>query len=102
MAEEQIPVEEDDYEEDQARNDEEWDEAYMSRVIEELCISKAEEFRLLGYEQVTGADVWQCVSEPYIKTGMPRLHRIVNDILTLKITKFMNQMTLNAYKGIEF
>lgn len=90
MAEEQIPVED------------EWDEAYMNQVIEELCVSKAEEFRILGYEHVTGADVWQCVSEAYNKTGVPRLHRVVNDILTLKITTFMNQMTLNAYKGIEF
>ncbi len=26
----------------------------LSRMIEELCNSKAEEFRLIGYEHVTG------------------------------------------------
>ncbi len=100
MADEQLPVASEQHEEPLL--EEEWDEAYMNRVIEELCMSKAEEFRLLGYEHVTGVEVWHCVSEAYAKSGTPKLHRIVNDILTLKVTKFMNQMTLNAYKGIEF
>lgn len=74
----------------------------LNAMIEDLCESKAEEFRLLGYENVTGLDIWECVSEPYHKTGQPALHQIVNDILSLKVTQFMNYMTLNAYRGARF
>lgn len=75
------------------------DSEELNRRIEELCYSKAEEFRLLGYGQVSGAEIWRCVSSKY-KQGMPALHQIVNDILSLKITSFMNWLTMNAYKGL--
>ena len=71
----------------------------ISRMIEEICESKAEEFRLLGYERVTAQEIWECVTEKYAKTGMPRLHQVVNDIFSLKVTQFMNWMTLSAYKS---
>jgi hypothetical protein len=74
----------------------------LNAMIEELCESKAEEFRMLGYEDVSGRDVWECVSENYHKTGQPALHRVVNDILSLKVTQFMNYVTLGAYRGIRF
>ncbi|WP_010498689.1 post-transcriptional regulator [Paenibacillus elgii] len=80
--------------EDEPMNDEE-----LSRVIEEICRSKAEEFRMIGYEQVTGEEIWECVSDKYHKTGVPPLHRIVNDILSLKATQFMNWMTMSIYKN---
>lgn len=78
---------------------EELSEGELNHVIEELCLSKAEEFQLLGYEQVTGKDIWNCVSVKYTE-GIPQLHRVVNDILSLKVTGFMNWMTMNAYKGV--
>lgn len=71
----------------------------LTRSIEELCQSKAEEFHMLGYEQVTGEDIWECVQDKYTKTGMPALHQIVNDILSLKVTQFMNWMTLTIYRS---
>lgn len=71
----------------------------LNRMIEELCNSKADEFRMLGYEEVDGRDIWDCVSDRYIKTGMPGLHQIVNDILSLKVTQFMNWMTMKMYRG---
>lgn len=74
----------------------------LNRTIEELCCSKAEEFKLLGYEYVTGEDVWACVHAKYAKTGQPELHKLVNDILSLKAVQFMNYMTLSAYKGTSF
>jgi hypothetical protein len=76
-------------------------EEELNDVIEQLCLSKAEEFKLIGYEHVEGREVWECVSNSYTKTGMPSLNRIVNDILSLKVTSFMNWMTMNAYKGIQ-
>ncbi|NIK75939.1 hypothetical protein FHS15_001046 [Paenibacillus castaneae] len=74
----------------------------LSRIIEELCNSKAAEFHLIGYEHVTGEEVWECVSEKYEKNGQPELHQLVNDILSLKVMKFMNFMTISAYKGTQF
>lgn len=74
----------------------------LTEMIEELCNSKAEEFRLIGYEHVTGQEVWECVNAKYAKKGLPELHQLVNDILSLKVTQFMNFMTLNAFKGTSF
>ncbi|TVY12050.1 hypothetical protein FPZ49_01240 [Paenibacillus cremeus] len=74
----------------------------LNEVIAEICRSKAEEFRMLGYEQVTGQDIWDCVSAKFQKTGIPPIHRIVNDILSLKVTQFMNWMTMSIYKDAHF
>jgi hypothetical protein len=70
----------------------------LNDVVEKLCHSKAEEFHLLGYENVTGQEIWQCVSSRY-KKEMPMLHAVVNDVLSLKVTQFMNWLTMQAYKG---
>jgi len=70
----------------------------LSMMIEEICTSKAQEFRMLGYEYVTGSEIWECVSDKYRKQGLPALHRIVNDILSLKVTSFMNWVAMSAYK----
>jgi hypothetical protein len=75
------------------------DDVDLNAMIESLCTSKAQEFRLLGYEHVTGRDVWDCISDRYLKTGNPALHQVVNDILSLKTTQFMNWMTLSVYRG---
>nr|WP_210023495.1 MULTISPECIES: post-transcriptional regulator [unclassified Paenibacillus] len=74
------------------------DEEELNGIIENLCHSKAEEFRMIGYEHVTGQEIWECVSDKYKKIGIPPLHRIVNDILSLKVTQFMNWMTMSIYK----
>jgi hypothetical protein len=74
-------------------------ETEMNEMIEQLCVSKAEEFRMIGYDQVTGADVWECVSDKYHKKGTPALYQVVNDILSLKVTQFMNFITLSMYRG---
>ncbi|WP_375546927.1 post-transcriptional regulator [Paenibacillus sp.] len=77
-------------------------ESELDATIEALCRSKAEEFRLVGYEHVTSKDIWRCISSKYGKEGMPPLHRLVNDILSLKVLTFMNYMTISAYKGSSF
>ncbi|OXS57967.1 hypothetical protein B1A99_15135 [Cohnella sp. CIP 111063] len=84
---------------DTTENESGLNEDELNDTIAQLCRSKAEEFHLIGYEQVTGADVWECVSDKYHKKGIPPLHEIVNDILSLKVTQFMNYITLNMYRG---
>lgn len=82
--------------------EDEMSEKQLNEAIESLCISKAEEFRLIGYEQVTGRDIWECVSQKYEKEGFPPLYQLVNDILSLKATQFMNYMTISAFRGSRF
>ncbi|MCS1350683.1 post-transcriptional regulator [Mechercharimyces sp. CAU 1602] len=72
-------------------------EEELTECIEVLCDSKANEFRLYGYEEVTSEQVWACISEDY-RRGMPRLNRLVNDILSLKPGRFMNWLMLSVYK----
>lgn len=70
-----------------------WDQ-----TIKGLCQSKADEFKLVGYEHVSAEEVWACVSTPYAKNGMPATHQLVSDILSLKPTKFMNYMMMSVYR----
>ncbi|WP_138495753.1 post-transcriptional regulator [Paenibacillus pinistramenti] len=82
--------------------EEEINEQELMKAIDQLCLSKAEEFHLFGYEHVTADDIWECVSSKYKKGGIPPIHRLVNDILTLKATAFMNYLTLSAFRGSRF
>ncbi|GIO58441.1 post-transcriptional regulator [Paenibacillus favisporus] len=81
---------------------EEMNDRQLEEAIETLCRSKAEEFRLVGYEHVTSKDIWNCISVKYEKEGIPPLYKLVNDILSLKVMTFMNFMTISAYKGSTF
>ncbi|WP_421616845.1 post-transcriptional regulator [Brevibacillus sp. TJ4] len=65
--------------------------------IAALCQSKAEEFALLGYDNVTAEDIWECVCQAYKEK--PPLHQMVNDVLSLKPNKYMNYLMLQMYKN---
>jgi hypothetical protein len=84
---------------DREPNEQPLDNEELEIHIRRLCQSKADEFKILGYEHVTGVEIWDCVNDKYAKTGFPPVYKIVNDILSLKITQFMNWMTMQAYKG---
>jgi len=71
----------------------------LNAMIENICNSKADEFHMLGYDSVTGKDVWDCVSSKYKE--LPPLHRLVNDIMSLRATGLMNWMTLSVWKQAE-
>lgn len=66
--------------------------------LEDVLVSKMEEFHLLGYDAVTTEEIWDCVTVKY-KEEWPSVHQIVNDIFSLKPMTFMNWLTVNAYKG---
>jgi len=65
--------------------------------VASLCQSKAEEFAILGYENVTAEEVWECVASGYKE--IPPMHRLVNDILSLKPNKYMNYLMIQMYKN---
>jgi hypothetical protein len=65
--------------------------------IQKLCQVKAEEFHLLGYEEVGQKDIWECAMSSF--KGQRRLHDVVAAVLGLQVGKFMNWMTMRAYRG---
>ncbi|MGC5327987.1 post-transcriptional regulator [Brevibacillus sp. SYSU BS000544] len=69
----------------------------MFEELAEICESKAEEFAMLGYDNVTGQDIWDCVFGSYKE--IPLKHKLVNDILSLKPNKYMNWLMINMYKN---
>jgi len=71
---------------------------YIEKVIEDICQMKADEMQLLGI-RTNGKQIWLCVSSTY-KNGYPEFHQMVNDVLSLKSTKFMNWLLVQAQKGL--
>ncbi len=66
-------------------------------------ISKCEEFRLLGYEDVTSDHLWVFLKKKKWKKlkEAPALHQLVNDILSVKVGDYMNYATVETFKGAE-
>jgi hypothetical protein len=69
---------------------------YMNDLMP-LCRIKVEEFHLLGYGEVTEDEVLHCVHSAL--KGKGQLHEVVAGILSLNVGRFMNFMTMSAYKG---
>lgn len=61
--------------------------------------SKTNEFLMMGYSQASNDDIWNCL-EKRVWKGNPtkRLHEIVQDILHLSSSIYMNYLTINAYQ----
>lgn len=78
-----------------------FDDSDMIDSIKDLCRSKAEEFRMYGYEDVNYEQVWSCVTDKYMRT-LPKVHKIVSDILTLDAQDFMDWLMLGVFKGRHF
>ncbi|RSL29247.1 hypothetical protein D7Z54_32290 [Salibacterium salarium] len=67
--------------------------------VEPALKSKVEEYHLLGYKSADEEQVWNCVMEKLEKIEEPiRLHVLVNYILTLKLSEYMNRITVSSYK----
>jgi len=78
--------------------DEQTEADLLNQSIERLCEMKAKELMLLGYEDIQPKDIWLCVRDKMKNEDWP-LHRIVNEILSLKPTRFMNWLTMQVYKS---
>jgi hypothetical protein len=60
--------------------------------------SKKEEFHYLGYESVTSEEIWECITAKMKKKKIePRLHAIVDTILSLSLNDFMTWLTIQSY-----
>ncbi|MFB4163781.1 post-transcriptional regulator [Alteribacillus sp. JSM 102045] len=61
--------------------------------------SKVEEFHMLGYHHADKEEVWNCVMEKIKKMdGYMRFHVLINIILTLRLSEYMNRLTISSYK----
>ncbi|MDY0405476.1 post-transcriptional regulator [Virgibacillus sp. 179-BFC.A HS] len=67
--------------------------------IKPVLSCKASEFRLMGYENATQEDIWNCLTEKVWK-GNPEKHlyEVVEDIFHLGTDIYLSYLTVNAYK----
>jgi hypothetical protein len=61
-------------------------------------VCKKDEFHLLGYEEVTIEQLWDCLLHKKWKKlkEEKKLFEIVNDILTLSVSEYMTYMTVQS------
>ncbi|WP_050615888.1 post-transcriptional regulator [Bacillus testis] len=63
-------------------------------------LSKCEEFALLGYHEVTEAQLWQFMLKKKWKKskGGEPLHQLFNDIMRVNIGEYMNFAAVEGFK----
>jgi hypothetical protein len=72
-------------------------------IIQPVIESKLEEFHLIGYEDVTEAELWGYLNQKKWKKRQEfSLHQVVSDVLTVKITDVMSYVTIESYKSNMF
>jgi hypothetical protein len=66
--------------------------------LAEVINSKVEEFHFLGYDRVTTDEIWDCLKKRKWKKYKEEkmLHQLVNDVLSLSPSEFMNYLTIEA------
>jgi len=67
--------------------------------VKPVLKSKEEEFLLMGYSRATDEDIWKCLEQSVWKNNPPkRLYQVVQDILHLRASVYMNYLTIKAYQ----
>jgi Post-transcriptional regulator len=67
--------------------------------VKPAIVSKLEEFKILGYEEVSEEKLWSFLkTKKWKKTPELSVHEVVSDVLALKIGDFMNYATVESYK----
>lgn len=66
-------------------------------MIRPALSSKCDEFKLIGYQEVTENELWSCLEEKIWK-GNPRkrLYEVTADILHLSSSTYMNYIRVGA------
>lgn len=72
--------------------------------VQPVLSSKLEEFRLLGYDSITETELWEFLIKKKWKKAKdePKLHKIIQDILTIKVSDFISYAAIESYKSTEF
>lgn len=65
--------------------------------------SKVDELHMLGYEQATVDDVWNCaIYKLRKKKEYVNLHEFVNTIFSIRPNEYMNYLTIDNYNTSEW
>ncbi|MFG6148406.1 post-transcriptional regulator [Halobacillus sp. B23F22_1] len=65
-----------------------------------VLVSKANEFRLIGYKKASVEDVWQCMQKKIWKNNpQKRLYEVVQDIFHLSNNQYVSFITVEAYQN---
>jgi hypothetical protein len=72
--------------------------------VRPALISKLEEFRLLGYKEVSETVLWEfLVRKKWKKVKEDiRLYEIIDDILSVKVSDYLSFTTIETYKNNDF
>lgn len=70
-------------------------------VLEPALTSKAEEFTVLGYDEVKEHELWAFLTKKKWKKPQEgiRMYELVSDVLSMKIGEYMNFATVEAYRS---
>ncbi|MBM7651795.1 post-transcriptional regulator [Neobacillus cucumis] len=72
--------------------------------VQPVLKSKLEEFRLLGVDSVTEQGLWEYLIKKKwkkVKHEM-RLYEMIQEILSVKVSDYLNYVTIESYKTTEF
>jgi hypothetical protein len=77
----------------------EQNEALWKTRVFPILKSKVEELHLLGYDRATEDEVWKCIlKKRRKKKEETQLHELINDILSLPPSAYMNWLTAESLK----
>ena len=72
--------------------------------VQPVLKSKLEEFRLLGVDSVTEQGLWEYLIKKKwkkVKQEM-RLYEMIQEILSVRVSDYLNYVTIESYKTTEF
>ncbi|MFJ5758147.1 post-transcriptional regulator [Neobacillus sp. NPDC093182] len=77
---------------------------HFKNNVKPALISKLEEFRLLGYHDVSESGLWDFLTKKKWKKAKEdiRLYQIIDDILSVKVSDYISFTTIETYKNNDF
>lgn len=66
--------------------------------------SKLEEFQILGYSDISEPQLWEYLLKKKWKKVKEeiKLHQVIQDIFSVKVSDYLNYATIESYKTAEF
>lgn len=73
-------------------------------LVKPALSSKLDEFRLLGYDAIGEEELWEYLIKKKWKKikEAGKLHEIIQDILSVKVSDYLSYRTIETYKTTEF
>jgi hypothetical protein len=77
---------------------------YLRFQVAPALQSKLEEFRILGYMEISEPQLWEFLLKKKWKKIKEefKLHEVVQDIFSVKVSDFMNYAKVESFKAAEF